>query len=37
MVMSDAVAAAIALRLSTLWFAILLGVASLLTFAGRSR
>ncbi len=37
MVMSDAVAAAIALRLSTLWFAILLGVAALLTFAGRSR
>ncbi len=32
-----AVAAAIALRLSTLWFAILLGVGALLTFAGRQR
>lgn len=37
MAMSDAVAAAIALRLSTLWFAILLGVLALLTFAGRRR
>lgn len=33
---ADAVAAAIAVRLSTLWFAILLGVLSLLTFARSS-
>jgi uncharacterized membrane protein YbhN (UPF0104 family) len=29
---ADAVAAAIAIRISTLWFAILLGILSLLTF-----
>lgn len=33
----DAVAAAIATRLSTLWFAVLLGVVALLTFAGGER
>ena len=37
MPLADAVAATIALRLSTLWFAILLGVAALLSFAGRER
>lgn len=35
MPLSDAVAATIALRLSTLWFAILLGVLALLSFASR--
>lgn len=35
MPVADAVAAAIALRLSTLWFAILLGVLALLTFSRR--
>jgi len=34
---ADAVAAAIALRLSTLWFAIMLGVLALLSFAGRGK
>jgi len=37
MALPAAVAAAIALRLSTLWFAILLGVGALLTFAGRPK
>lgn len=37
MPMPDAVAAAIALRLSTLWFAILLGVLAILSFAGSEK
>jgi uncharacterized membrane protein YbhN (UPF0104 family) len=37
MALPSALAAAIALRLSTLWFAILLGVGALLTFAGRQK
>ncbi|MFN9030645.1 MAG: YbhN family protein [Betaproteobacteria bacterium] len=37
MALPAAIAAAIALRLSTLWFAILLGVGALLTFAGRQK
>jgi uncharacterized membrane protein YbhN (UPF0104 family) len=37
MPLADAVSATIALRLTTLWFAILLGVLALLSFAGRGR
>jgi len=37
MPMPEAVAAAVMLRLSTLWFAMLLGVAALMTFTGRNR
>jgi len=37
MPMPEAVAAAVMLRLSTLWFAMLLGVAALMSFTGRNR